>query len=71
MAGVPALQGNGNLAESGNGHGGYGIATYFIQDERIFTVIGYSLAPDTLTHYTPAYQLLLESFRFLSAAEQE
>ena len=65
VAGIPARQGSGDLMESGNGHGGFAIATYFIHNEQIFTVMGLSLTPDTLTHYTPVYQRLLDSFRFL------
>jgi hypothetical protein len=65
VAGVPALQGSGDLAASGNGHGGFGIATYFAQDGRIFTIMGLALTPNALIHHISAYQLLLDTFSFL------
>ena len=33
--------------------------------DRVFTVIGLALAPDTLVYYTPTHQRLLDTFRFL------
>lgn len=63
--GAPARQGSGDLSESGNGHGGFAIATYFLHNKQSFIVMGLALTPDALTQFTPAYQQLLESFHFI------
>ncbi|MCB8945355.1 MAG: hypothetical protein H6658_16530 [Ardenticatenaceae bacterium] len=62
--GVLAWQGSG-IAAPGTGHDIFSIATYVVQDDHVFTMIGFAPTADTLLHYTPVYQSLLATFRFL------
>lgn len=70
VAGIPATQGSGDLAETGNSHGGFAIATYFVHDDQVFVVMGLALSPEALTYFTPAYQQLLDNFRLLAESDQ-
>jgi hypothetical protein len=71
VAGTPALRVSGDLGAAGDSHAGFGIITYFVHDGYVFTVIGLAQTDRALTYYIPAYQLLLDNFRFLSVAETD
>lgn len=65
VAGVPAVQQRFDLAVAGDPHGGYAFRTYFADEGRFYTMTALAYERDTLAQYEEAYQLMVNSFRFL------
>jgi hypothetical protein len=65
VAGEPAFQISWNLREAGDSHNGFAIVTYLAHEGQIYSFTGLAYTADALAYYTPAYQLLLDTFSFL------
>jgi hypothetical protein len=65
VAGEPAFQISWNLREAGDSHNGFAIVTYVAREGQIYRFTGLAETADALAYYTPAYQLLLDTFQFL------
>jgi hypothetical protein len=65
VANEPAIQMSGDLRAAGDTHNGFAIITFVVHDGQIYSFTGLAYTADALNYFTPAYQLMLDTFRFL------